>query len=299
MGATPTGASAEMSSTSVLIPAYRAEAFIRRAVESALSQTVSDVEVVIASDDGQDYGALLRAQGIRDSRLFCVSTGGVRRGAGCTRNAAFQAAQGDVIVGLDADDALLPHHLECMVPLALAHGVAVSQVEYVDHHSGERLASRAKPFVSAALPLRDVLLACLHTYAPVAFDRRRIHHQWNVRVPRMSDLVFLAECYNSVPAVWYSAEPSYRYFRHGESLCNTPDAPRRFLEAGRLIRAALQAGEISSRNPEVATVLRAFIARNDQVEIAFEQALERGEVKDYHEFSGRNLSWLHSPLCGG
>ena len=48
---------------SVVIPAYRAQATIARAVESVLAQSVSDWEGVVVSDDGTDYEATLRAAG--------------------------------------------------------------------------------------------------------------------------------------------------------------------------------------------------------------------------------------------
>ena len=196
---------------------------------------------------------------------------------------------------LDADDEFFPQHLERMLPLAAQHGLAITQVEYVDHGSGQRLPNRAKPSMDGLLALEDILLTCLHTYNPVMFDSHKIRHGWQERVRQLVDAVFLAECFNVLPSVWYAAEPSYRYFRHGDSVCNAPGAAQRFLEAGRIIRALVENGGIPA-NPHVARVLRAFIARNDKMEMAFEKACGRGEVSGYQDFIGRTLALLHAPL---
>lgn len=281
---------------SIIIPAFRAEEFIARAVTSVLAQTVSDWELVIASDDGQDYLALLRLQGISDSRLRGVSTGAKGSGAACARNCALDAAQGSIIAGLDADDAFMPFHLERMVPLAVRHGMAVAQVEFIDHESGRHLANHAKSFPTGLLALDELLLACLHTYVPVVFDRTKIRHRWNERIPLLEDAVFLAQTYNYVPMVWHESGPSYRYFRRLDSLCNSAAAASRFLDAGRIITALLASGGIEVASPQVRTVLEAYVGRNNSLEVAFEKALVGGEVNDYQEFIGHNLAILHAPL---
>lgn len=281
---------------SVIIPAFRAEAFIAQAVKSVLAQTMQDFELVIGSDDAQDYVEVLAHQGVSDTRIRCAYTGGVRTGSARARNCAFEASRHSIVAVLDSDDEWLPFHLERMVPLAVQYGAAVTQVDYADHDTGKPLPNRTKPFASGLLQLDEMLLACLHTYNPIVFDRRRVTHGWQEAVPLLVDAVFLAQCYNALPGVWYVSQPSYRYYRRSDSVCNAPDAAQRFLKAGTIINALLNEGIISSENPDVKRVLCAYVARNDALEIAFEKALAKGEVQDYQEFIGKNLTMLHAPL---
>ncbi len=60
---------------SIMIPAYRAEGFLRRAIESVLAQTFARWELIVVADDGVDYGAVLRSQGVDDARIRFDSTG--------------------------------------------------------------------------------------------------------------------------------------------------------------------------------------------------------------------------------
>lgn len=280
---------------SVIVPAFCAEAFIARAIASVLAQTVQDFEVIIGADDGQDYLAILRAQGISDPRLRCVSTGGTGMGSARARNCALSAVKGKWIATLDADDEFFPRHLERLLPLAIKHGLAITQVDYVDHHTGQRLPNHAKPFKESLLRLEDILLACLHTYSSIVFDRQHIDRHWNEPIPLLQDAIFLAACCDILGSVWYVPAPSYRYFRRSDSACNAANATKRFLEAGRIILALLDKGDIPA-TPYSLRVLRAYIERNDSLERAFEQALKKGEVTDYQDFIGRHLAMLHAPL---
>jgi succinoglycan biosynthesis protein ExoO len=285
-----------MTNISVIIPAYRAEVFIARAVASLLGQKMQDFEVIIASDDNQDYISILATQDIQDPRIKCVYTGGVRTGLSHARNTALAAANGQIIVSLDADDALAPDYLADMVPLAMQHGAAISQVEFIDHVSGKPLINCFKPYPQGFLKLEDLYLACVHTYASMVFDRTRIKHSWNEQIPLLEDAVFLAQCSDTLGGVWYSDRPLYRYYHRDGSLCNTADAAARFLEAGKVIRQMMESGGIKLNNAHIRKVLTAYIAKNDAMEIAFEKAVKAGEARDYQDFLNKNIAMLHAPL---
>jgi glycosyltransferase involved in cell wall biosynthesis len=92
----------------VTIAAYQAAAYIGDAVESALGQTVPPCEVIVCDDGSTDdlAGALKR---------FGDAVTLLRRehaGEGAAKRAAAEAASGDFVVLLDADDVFLPRRLE-------------------------------------------------------------------------------------------------------------------------------------------------------------------------------------------
>lgn len=91
---------------SSIIPAYNARRFIARALESALCQDVSRSEVVVV-DDGSTDGTreLVASYAPRGVRLICRD---VRGGAAAARNTGLNAAAGEFIAFLDADDEWLP-----------------------------------------------------------------------------------------------------------------------------------------------------------------------------------------------
>jgi glycosyltransferase involved in cell wall biosynthesis len=107
---------------SIIIPAYRAQATLARAVRSALAQSWTDLELIVTADDRFDYRALLLGQGVNDERLRFVSTDRVASGCHNARNVGLAAARGDFIAALDADDVHRPPRLSALLPLALAGG---------------------------------------------------------------------------------------------------------------------------------------------------------------------------------
>src|SRR4051794_22007935 len=93
----------------VVIPAYRCEATIERAVRSALAQRPAPAEVIVVDDaSGDRSGELAAALGAR------VLTHERNQGEGAARNTGLNAAREPWVALLDADDEWLPGHLETL-----------------------------------------------------------------------------------------------------------------------------------------------------------------------------------------
>ena len=92
---------------SIIIPCYKAAATLRRAVASALTDAPSDIEILLV-DDGSpdDTGALCDELAAADPRITPLHR--ENGGAGAARNTGLDAASGEWVLFLDADDALLP-----------------------------------------------------------------------------------------------------------------------------------------------------------------------------------------------
>ncbi|MEH2179459.1 glycosyltransferase family 2 protein [Nostoc sp.] len=101
---------------SVIIPAYNTEAYIAKAIESALEQTLDDIEVIII-DDGSSDKTLEIAKSFTDQRLK-VMVNQQNFGVSAARNSAIRAAQGEWIAVLDSDDWYVPERLNNLVSLA-------------------------------------------------------------------------------------------------------------------------------------------------------------------------------------
>ena len=83
---------------------------VSRAIESVLSQSFEDFELIVVDDGSRDgTGALLARQ--RDPRVRVV-TGLQNRGACAARNRGIRAASGEIVCFLDSDDVYLPEKLE-------------------------------------------------------------------------------------------------------------------------------------------------------------------------------------------
>jgi Glycosyl transferase family 2 len=101
---------------SVVVAAYEAAATIREAVESALAQSIPPLEVIVCDDGSTDDPAGALAE-YRAQLTFLRQA---NAGEGASKNRGAEAASGDFIVFLDADDVFLPPRLEALGELAQA-----------------------------------------------------------------------------------------------------------------------------------------------------------------------------------
>jgi Family of unknown function (DUF6411)/Glycosyl transferase family 2 len=100
---------------SVVIAAYQAAATIGDALESVFAQTERAHEVVVVDDGSTDDLATAVAP-YRDRIMFIRKENG---GVASARNMALDAASGDFLVILDADDRFFPGRLEALADMAV------------------------------------------------------------------------------------------------------------------------------------------------------------------------------------
>ncbi|MGA3035131.1 MAG: glycosyltransferase family A protein [Terracidiphilus sp.] len=100
---------------SIIIPAFNAERFIAKALESVCAQTYRSWEVVFIDDGGTDGTLQLVTEfSSKVSRLVQILRHARARGPSAARNTGMKAAKGQFIAFLDADDFWLPDHLESL-----------------------------------------------------------------------------------------------------------------------------------------------------------------------------------------
>ncbi|HEY9614269.1 glycosyltransferase family 2 protein [Allocoleopsis sp.] len=95
---------------SVVIPTYCRPLLVKRAVQSALAQTLSQIEVIVVID-GPDQATQEALTAIDDSRLRVIELPN-NQGSCSARNAGVDMAQAKWVAFLDDDDEWMPHKLE-------------------------------------------------------------------------------------------------------------------------------------------------------------------------------------------
>ncbi|MEV5525539.1 bifunctional glycosyltransferase/CDP-glycerol:glycerophosphate glycerophosphotransferase [Streptomyces prunicolor] len=96
---------------SVIVPAYKVQAYLHECLESVLSQSYPDLELIAVDDCSPDAcGAIIDEFAARDARVRAVHLP-ENQGLGRARNAGLAQATGDYLVFLDSDDTLTPDAL--------------------------------------------------------------------------------------------------------------------------------------------------------------------------------------------
>lgn len=105
-----------MPKVSVIVPVYNVEKYIHRCIDSILSQTFTDWELILVDDGSPDSsGAICDEYAARDARIRVIhkENGGVSS----ARNVGIKQAAGEWITFVDSDDYLDEDSLLSMVEL--------------------------------------------------------------------------------------------------------------------------------------------------------------------------------------
>ncbi|WP_369366721.1 CDP-glycerol glycerophosphotransferase family protein [Streptomyces sp. CG4] len=96
---------------SVIVPAYQVQAYLSECLDSVLSQSYPDLELIAVDDCSPDAcGAIIDEYAAHDARVRPVHLA-ENQGLGRARNAGMAVASGDYLVFLDSDDTLTPDAL--------------------------------------------------------------------------------------------------------------------------------------------------------------------------------------------
>lgn len=108
----PTENPTENPKVSIVINNYNYAAFIGQAIDSALQQTHSPIEVIVVDDCSTDQSrSIIAGYGHQIIPVFHETNGQ----QGAAFNSGFAQSQGDIILFLDADDYLYPQAVEQIV----------------------------------------------------------------------------------------------------------------------------------------------------------------------------------------
>lgn len=115
----------KLPDVSILIPVYKVpENYLRRCIESCISQTLDDIEIIIVDDGSPDScGIICDGYAVKDNRIKVIHK--QNEGLSAARNTAFDKACGKYITFLDGDDFLERNACERAFNCAEKHGVQV------------------------------------------------------------------------------------------------------------------------------------------------------------------------------
>ena len=166
----------KMIKISVIIPVYKVEDYVERAIHSVLNQTLRDIECIVV-DDGSpdDSGKLCDQCAQEDDRVIVFHK--ENGGAPSARNMAMKKAKGKYIYFMDADDWAEQEMLEDMWNLAESHEADyVVTGYYIDTYYNDY------DYVTQRVCAEDAFYISaedFHKQAYRYFDQNLLYTPWN------------------------------------------------------------------------------------------------------------------------
>jgi len=216
---------------SVIIPVYNRKNYLAETLESVLTQTHSNLQVVLV-DDGSTDGSLEIALGYakREPKRMTVIS---QKNAGqvVARNVALRYAKGLYIAFLDSDDLWIRNKLELQLPLFTKKvGLVYSAIETIDEHGQKTGTEMCDPLIRGEAWF-ELLQSNRMTGGSVVLTRAALdkvgHFDTSFNAAENWDLWIRVARYFHIE---YIDIPLVRYRRHHDNMSNDHERMMRAIE---------------------------------------------------------------------
>ena len=123
---------------SVIVPVYKVEPYLSRCVDSILSQTFTDFELILIDDGSPDScGKICDEYAQKDTRVVVIhkENGGLSSARNAGIDWAFEYSNSNWLTFIDSDDWIHSQYLELLLATATTHKTDISVCEYEETSS--------------------------------------------------------------------------------------------------------------------------------------------------------------------
>jgi len=210
------------------MPAYNSSSTITRAVDSILTQTFTDFELIILDDYSTDQTAAIVRDYIKQDKRIRLVQNSTNQGIATNRNLAVAESRGKYIAFIDSDDYVDPKYLETLYKNLQESKSDITACSYVEEYQN---ASIAPPFKPNASP---------HILAPKPFMNTSDTATWALLPPANSSKnPYSTESLSQTAAflktsrfaISYLQKPSKLHSSRNTSITTSKKAPQPFINA--------------------------------------------------------------------
>lgn len=146
---------------SIIVPVFNVESYIERCIQSLISQTYKELQIILVDDESKDNsGRICDEYANKDKRITVIHQ--KHKGASVARNAGLYIANGDYIGFVDADDWCDPTFCEVLLNSILQNGTDVARCNYREIHV-DRISPRiTEPIEKSIISGREAIIDMIH-----------------------------------------------------------------------------------------------------------------------------------------
>lgn len=213
---------------SIIVPIYQVEKYLRRCVDSILSQTYENIEVILVDDGSKDNsGKICDTYQSEKVHVYHKKNGGLSD----ARNYGLKKATGEYICFVDSDDYISARFVERLVCIAEEKNVSLAAVgfqEFSEDMIRTRDCEKNQQDVTIYQGIDAITqLYSNETYCNYAWNKIYKHSLFeDVSYPigkKMEDLGTTYKLIDKAGIVAYSTEKLYYYFQRDDSILHTLD----------------------------------------------------------------------------
>lgn len=201
---------------SVIMPVYNAAPYLRRALDSVCNQTLKDLEILCINDGSTDESPEILAEyAAREPRIRLIDHG-ENRGYACGINSGLDAAEGETVGFVDADDAISKNFYAELWKVYEKEGCDIAKGRRVNCEQDGRWHEK-----ELNATIQKDALAFSYQWT-TAIYRTSLLRQHGLRLaPEVAsgqDTLFLMQLMGHEPRLAFSGQAIYYYFRNPASM---------------------------------------------------------------------------------
>lgn len=211
---------------SVIVPVYNGELFLERCLDSILSQTYNNLEIIVVNDGSTDLSAkIIDRYSKSDRRIVAIHQ--QNKGVSSARNMGIRNSSGEFIGFVDGDDEILPDMYEFLLNNLLKYNADISHCgfELVKndklvkfHDTGVFLEQNKFQGLSEILSGQKVEPStCNKLYKKAVLSNIKFPED----IKNNEDLLFNVEAFYKSEKTVFEDVVKYRYFHHSDSASRT------------------------------------------------------------------------------
>lgn len=215
---------------SVIVPAYNAEKFIKKSLDSIINQVYKNLEIIIVDDASTDNTKkIIKEYADKDKRIipFYQTT---NKGVSSARNLGMKAVTGDYVMFVDSDDELTKDAIRRMVDIADKYNA-----DFVDSYHllfYKKKNGKECSFTEKKMPKEHMVLGSLkddirvldtYMYITGKLIKKELldNIEFDENLSRYEDLVFEHKIKAKLKNYCLINKPTYFYYQREDSLVNT------------------------------------------------------------------------------
>ena len=115
---------------SIIMPAYNAEKCIKKSIDSVLSQTLENIELIVIDDCSKDCTLEVVSELAKEDARICVYKNEQNMGVAGTRNRGLNLCKGKYVEFLDSDDIWYEYKVEIQLEYMIMQEADLSYTSY-------------------------------------------------------------------------------------------------------------------------------------------------------------------------
>jgi glycosyltransferase involved in cell wall biosynthesis len=207
---------------SVIIPVFNTEKYLRRCLDSVLSQTFTDFELILVDDFSADDSPEICEEYAKNDRRIKVIHNRQNKGSSLARKAGLDVACGDYILFVDSDDWIENNMLELIYNKALSDGFDIVYCGiYQNTNTGQN--EYRIPFLDNKIEIMKQILTW-NKFTPSLCNKlikHKIYNMVNFPVANFGeDRQIIVQAIHYASRISFIKESLYHYNYNNNSLCN-------------------------------------------------------------------------------